>query len=73
MKKSLKFKINHIWEYLGPIIYPIKPLAGLFFLTKSYETIPFRHKEVILFFFSRFGFVNKTCKREYQKMPWHCG
>jgi hypothetical protein len=42
MKMSLKIKINPIREYLGIIIYPIKPSAGLFFLIKSRETIPLR-------------------------------
>jgi hypothetical protein len=42
MKMSLKLKINPIREYLGYIIYPIKPSAGLFFLLKSRETIPLR-------------------------------
>jgi hypothetical protein len=40
MKTSLNLKINPIWEYLGLIIYPIKPSAGLFFLIKSRETVP---------------------------------
>jgi hypothetical protein len=35
---SLKLKINPIREYLGLIIYPIKPSEGLFFLIKSRET-----------------------------------
>jgi hypothetical protein len=32
--------MNPIWEYLGLIIYPVKPPAGLFILIKSHETIP---------------------------------
>jgi hypothetical protein len=40
MKKSLKLKINPIRKYLGLIIYPIKPSAGLFILIKPCETIP---------------------------------
>jgi hypothetical protein len=40
MKTSLKLKINPIREYLGLIIYPTKPSAGLFILIKSRETIP---------------------------------
>jgi hypothetical protein len=39
MKTASKLKINHIREYLGLIIHPIKPSKGLFFLIKSRETI----------------------------------
>jgi hypothetical protein len=44
MKMSLKLKVNRIWEYLGLIIYPVKPSAGLFFLIKSRENIPLNAK-----------------------------
>jgi hypothetical protein len=40
MKTSLKFKIILIREYIGLIIYLIKPSAGPLFLIKSRETIP---------------------------------
>jgi hypothetical protein len=40
MKTTLKLKINSIMEYLGLIIPPIKPSAGLLFLIKSREAIP---------------------------------
>jgi hypothetical protein len=40
MKTSLKLKINPIQEYIGLIIFPIKPSAGFFFLLKFHETIP---------------------------------
>jgi hypothetical protein len=40
MNNSLNLKINPIREYLVLNIYPIKPLAGLFFLSRSRETIP---------------------------------
>jgi hypothetical protein len=41
-EKSLKLKVNPIREYLGLVIYPIKPSAGLFFLIKSRETTPLK-------------------------------
>jgi hypothetical protein len=40
----VKLKINCIKEYLGLLIYPIKPTAGLFILIKSRGTIPFSIK-----------------------------
>jgi hypothetical protein len=42
MKTTSKLKINHIREYLGLVIYPIKPSAGLFNLIKSREAIPYK-------------------------------
>jgi hypothetical protein len=47
MKTSLKLKINRIREYIGLIIYPIKPSTGLFFLIKSCETILLKPSTVL--------------------------
>jgi hypothetical protein len=50
MKTTLKLKINPVQEYPGLIIYPIKPSAGLFFLSKSRETIPLSNWKIVLVF-----------------------
>jgi hypothetical protein len=38
----IKIIINPFLEYLGLIIFPIKPSAGLFILIKSRDTIPLK-------------------------------
>jgi hypothetical protein len=75
MKKTLKLKINPIREYLGLIIYPIKGLAGLFFLIKSRETIPLKNALCISFTLINSCvkniYGNATSRSESQNMPFY--
>jgi hypothetical protein len=63
-----KIKKKPIREYLGLIIYPIKPSAGLFFLIKSHETFPLNVLDKMFMHNYNYDNLRKFCTKRFMQV-----